>query len=748
MPTGYLVTLGDMSLNAGDSVIDPATGFTTTVAIGSGTVTWTGTTPGFWPWSPPANHTNEVAAGQYHEATDGNVYFVPDAGTNATITSASVTTAPAYSSGDGVLTGTAGDDVIDASFVDEDGEQVDAGDGTGPSGNEDLIRAGDGNDTIASGAGDDTVYGGAGSDTIDGGAGNDVIYGDTGPGGAESLNWDNEGGDGSNIAAGFTQDTGEMDVTVAFSDDGNNNATFNVETTDVNYVVADEPYNTTSSVRLFGNGDAATSTTTIDFATSAGSSASDDVQNVQFRISDIDWASGDFRDQVTIRAYDANGNGVHVNITESSNDTLSGNTITGGDVAEGTADEGGSALIEIAGPVSSITVAYGNMGTGTQAIRITDVHFDTIVDTSDGNDTIDGGAGDDIIYGQDGDDTIAGGLGLDEMSGGDGNDTIEVAQDDSAYGGDGDDTFNVVDLAESGSGSINIVGGEGGETDGDTLNWAGVADKDSLVITNSDDADGGLSGSFTMLDGTVVTFSEIENIVCFASTTGILIPHGTRPIEDLKAGDFVIIRDNGLQAIRWIGKRTVPALNKFAPICFAAGSLPNLERPLLVSPQHRMLVGNHLSELYLGESEVLVSAKHMLNGTSITRKVGGEVSYMHMLFDRHEIIYADGTASESFHPGDSGLDAVSDAARSEMFSPSHRPAALRQHRPQMPAQTRSIDGGLSSGPPPICPLQGTLRQARKAAGLMSDWSMHLRSSPINLVPSIYRWPAATFEHRQ
>ena len=412
-----------------------------------------------------------------------------------------------------------------------------------------LFRS-DGNDTIASGAGNDTVYGDAGNDTIDGGDGDDVIYGDTGPGTRESLNWDSEGADGNTLSAGFTQTTGQMDVTVSFTDDGNNNATYQVETTDVNYIVPGEEYNTTSSVRLFGDGDADTSTTTIDFTASAGSSAGDDVQNVSFRISDIDWASGDFRDQVTIRAFDANGNEITVNITESSNDTLSGNTVTGGDVAEGTADEGGSALIEIAGPVSSITIIYANAGTGTHAIRITDIHFDTIVDTPNGNDTIDGGAGDDIIYGQDGDDTIAGGLGSDQISGGAGNDTITVAEGDSATGGDGDDTFNIVDLGESGSGTINIIGGEGGETTGDTINWADVADKSSLVITNADDAAGGLSGTFTLLDGTVVTFSEIENIVCFASSTDILTPQGTRPIQDLEIGDFVITRDNGLQPVR------------------------------------------------------------------------------------------------------------------------------------------------------------------------------------------------------
>jgi len=188
------------------------------------------------------------------------------------------------------------------------------------------------------------------------------------------------------------------------------------------------------------------------------------------------------------------------------------------------------------------------------------------------------------------------------------------------------------------------------------------------TITDSDDVNGGLSGTYTMLDGTVVTFSKIENIVCFEAHTELLTPNGKRQIKDLKTGDLVITRDNGLQPIRWIGSRTVPALNKFAPIRFEAGSLPNLDRTLLVSPQHRMLIRNHRSALYRGEGEVLASAKHMVNGTTITRQTGGEVTYLHMLFDQHEIVYANGATAESFYPSDIGLNAISDAARDEVFS--------------------------------------------------------------------------------
>jgi len=73
----------------------------------------------------------------------------------------------------------------------------------------------------------------------------------------------------------------------------------------------------------------------------------------------------------------------------------------------------------------------------------------------------------------------------------------------------------------------------------------------------ADDAGGGLSGNFTLTDGTVVTFSEIENIICFTPGARILTPQGERAIETLKVGDLVVTRDNGPQLIRWIGRRTV-----------------------------------------------------------------------------------------------------------------------------------------------------------------------------------------------
>ena len=285
-----------------------------------------------------------------------------------------------------------------------------------------------------------------------------------------------------------------------------------------------------------------------------------------------------------------------------------------------------------------------------------------------GNDTLSGNDGNDILDGGEGNDTIFGGLGADTLNGKDGDDTISVAEGDVVTGGDGDDTFLVTDLGEAGSSTINIVGGEGNETLGDTLDFQGLIPFGGITYTNTDDAAGGLAGFATLADGTVVNFDEIENvIVCFTAGTKISTPFGDRDIETLSIGDLVLTLDNGPQPIRWIGKRTVPAVGKLAPIRFMAGAFGN-DRDLTVSPQHRMLCDGWRAQLMFGQDQVLATAKHLINGDTIIRDTVDEVTYVHIMFDQHEIVFAENTRSESFFPGSSGLDAVGEGAREELFT--------------------------------------------------------------------------------
>ncbi|KPP93105.1 MAG: Hint domain [Rhodobacteraceae bacterium HLUCCA08] len=156
-------------------------------------------------------------------------------------------------------------------------------------------------------------------------------------------------------------------------------------------------------------------------------------------------------------------------------------------------------------------------------------------------------------------------------------------------------------------------------------------------------------GSGNVLE-TDVGFVTVETIPCFVAGTLIATPRGEVPVEQLRPGDLVSTRDEGPQPLRWIGSRTVPATGRLAPVRIRAGAF-GLHRDLLLSPQHRVLVRDTLAELMFGEAEVLVAAKDLVNDRTVRVVEGGEVTYVHLLFDRHQVIWSEGLATESFLPG-------------------------------------------------------------------------------------------------
>ncbi|MBZ0130601.1 MAG: Hint domain-containing protein [Rhodobacteraceae bacterium] len=125
--------------------------------------------------------------------------------------------------------------------------------------------------------------------------------------------------------------------------------------------------------------------------------------------------------------------------------------------------------------------------------------------------------------------------------------------------------------------------------------------------------------------------------------------------------------DDGPQPIRWIGSRDVLARGNFAPIKIKAGALDNT-RDLLVSPQHRMLLTGWRMELLFAERQVLATAKSLVNDESIRPLEGGTVEYFHMLFDRHQIVFAEGIPSESLHPGLQAMNSFNEETRDEIFA--------------------------------------------------------------------------------
>ncbi len=98
--------------------------------------------------------------------------------------------------------------------------------------------------------------------------------------------------------------------------------------------------------------------------------------------------------------------------------------------------------------------------------------------------------------------------------------------------------------------------------------------------------------------------------------------------------------------MRWVGQSTTRAVGQFSPIRIKAGTLHN-ENDLLVSPDHRLFIYQRSDALGAGRSEVLVRARHLVNGDTVSRQDGGFVDYFQLLFDEHQIIYAEGIAAET-----------------------------------------------------------------------------------------------------
>lgn len=190
----------------------------------------------------------------------------------------------------------------------------------------------------------------------------------------------------------------------------------------------------------------------------------------------------------------------------------------------------------------------------------------------------------------------------------------------------------------------------------------------------------GAGAVFMPTDGTVLVAStfrsstfvntstqyDLPPVPCFVAGTSIFTSKGARAVETLQPGDLILTRDSGMRPVRWIGQVTVNGTSRFAPVRFMAGACGN-EKPLMVSPNHRMLITGWRAEMYFGEREILVPAKALVNGDTVQLAPCDRVTYVHVLLDRHEVIFAEGAATESLHPGDYLLAGASET-RTEILA--------------------------------------------------------------------------------
>lgn len=485
-------------------------------------------------------------------------------------------------------------------------------------------------------AGDDRISGGAGNDTIEGGTGRDTIAGGSGD---DSIS----GGDDADL---FVVGDNFGNDTIIGGEGGTDDDTLDLS--------------------------ALSGAVTVTFTDEEGGTITDGTHSITF--SEIEnlvlTDQADLVDASVVWSGEF-GDNTGVNIDARGGD----DTITGGSGAD-------------------------TLNGGAGHDRIDADYGDDIILGGDGDDTLLGGSGNDTLEGGTGDDSLDGGIESDSLSGGAGNDTLSGGEgddrltggegNDSLSGGDGDDTF----VYAAGDGRDTIAGfntgNSGALNDADTTNNDFIdlsAFYNTVFELRADHADDGIlnqsnggrqaadysdndrfgTGSLRVegagADGSGFT-TDNTGVTCFTAGTAIRTPQGDRLIEALRVGDLVTTADNGPQKIRWIGRRTLgpdalKAAENLRPVLIQTAALGNT-KPLMVSQQHGLIV----------EQTHLVRAKHLVTALPGVRIAHGKrnVTYIHLMFDAHQIIFANDAPSESFYPGPTSLGMLNTAASTELLN--------------------------------------------------------------------------------
>lgn len=136
-----------------------------------------------------------------------------------------------------------------------------------------------------------------------------------------------------------------------------------------------------------------------------------------------------------------------------------------------------------------------------------------------------------------------------------------------------------------------------------------------------------------------------------AGSTLIGTPDGPRPLKNLRAGDRVLTADGGPQPVIWRGGVTVPSVGAFRMVRLLAPYFGS-SRDLLVQPSQRIALSGTEVEYLFGEDEVLVEARHLVNGqTALWEAEGPLVACHSLLLENHALIQADGCWVDSQYMG-------------------------------------------------------------------------------------------------
>ena len=197
---------------------------------------------------------------------------------------------------------------------------------------------------------------------------------------------------------------------------------------------------------------------------------------------------------------------------------------------------------------------------------------------------------------------------------------------------------------------------------------------------------------------------DYSDVACFVAGTLIDTDAGPVAVENLQPGAAIRAADDEFKTLRcclhrFVGAGELSAHPKLRPVRICADALGDglPGRDLLVSRQHRMLIRSVIAQRMFGQREVFIPAIRLtaLPGIFIDPDVQ-QVTYYHLLFDQHEVVFAESAPSESLFTGGTALDLLDDAALQELsmlfpnLADRSRPQPLARPVPPLRRQNQLI----------------------------------------------------------
>ncbi|WP_298292389.1 Hint domain-containing protein [uncultured Litoreibacter sp.] len=149
------------------------------------------------------------------------------------------------------------------------------------------------------------------------------------------------------------------------------------------------------------------------------------------------------------------------------------------------------------------------------------------------------------------------------------------------------------------------------------------------------------------------SYYETNTTPCFASDTLIETKHGSVPAEQIKAGDLLRGLDGAWHRVLWshaVRQNLCGAPDGRRPILISKGALGRGRpaRDLVVSSQHRILIGHPSQGAGLARRPMLVPAKSLQHLRGVRKMLGkASITWVHFACQSHQVIEAHGCLSET-----------------------------------------------------------------------------------------------------